>query len=56
VLWASGVTVLGYYLGKISFMHDHIELILVLIVLISVTPIIIEVIRARRSSRTSNPG
>jgi membrane-associated protein len=52
VLWATGVTVLGYYLGKIPFMHDHIELILVLIVLFSIIPIIIEVVRARRA-RTS---
>jgi membrane-associated protein len=52
VLWASGVTILGYYLGKFAFVHDHIELILVLIVLISVIPIAIELIRARRQRRT----
>lgn len=48
VLWASGVTVLGFYLGKFAFVHDHIELMLVLIVLISIIPIIIEFLRARR--------
>ncbi|MFL6143426.1 MAG: DedA family protein [Labedaea sp.] len=49
VLWASGVTVLGYYLGKIDFVHEHIELILILVVLVSLIPIAIELVRARRS-------
>jgi membrane-associated protein len=49
VLWASGVTVLGYYLGKIDFVHEHIELMLVLVVLVSLIPIAFEVVRARRS-------
>jgi membrane-associated protein len=53
VLWASGVTVLGYYLGKIAFVRDHIELILILIVLVSVVPIIVEFIRARRQRRAN---
>ncbi len=52
VLWIWGVTVLGYYLGKISFVHKNIELMLVLIVLISIIPIIVEVIKARRERRT----
>jgi membrane-associated protein len=52
VLWASGVTILGYALGRIDFVHDHIELILVLLVLVSVIPIIIEVLRKRRSRVT----
>lgn len=51
VLWASGVTVLGFYLGKFAFVHDHIELMLVLIVLISIIPIIIEFLRARRARK-----
>jgi membrane-associated protein len=51
--WAAGVTILGFYLGKIPFMHDHIELILVLIVLLSIIPIIIEVIRARRQRKAT---
>jgi membrane-associated protein len=56
VLWASGVTVLGYFLGRFDFVHDHIELILVLVVLVSILPIIIEVIRTRRARRSSDVG
>ncbi|MFC7217857.1 DedA family protein [Streptomyces polyrhachis] len=46
-LWGIGVTVLGYFLGQIDFVHEHIELILILIVLLSVVPIAIEFLRAR---------
>jgi membrane-associated protein len=47
-LWAAGVTLLGYWLGQFAFVRDNIELILVLVVLISVLPIVFEIVRARR--------
>lgn len=53
VLWAAGVTVLGYFLGQIPFVHKNIEAILVLIVAISVIPIVIEVVKARRERRAA---
>lgn len=52
VAWAAGITVLGYFLGQIEFVHKHIELILIAIVLISITPIIVELINARRAGRS----
>jgi membrane-associated protein len=51
VLWVWGVTLLGYYLGKISFVHENIELMLVLVVLVSIIPIAVEVIKARRERK-----
>ncbi|SIQ61018.1 DedA family protein [Micromonospora avicenniae] len=51
VLWGSGVTVLGYFLGQIPFVKDNIELILVAIVAISVIPIAIELLRARIAAK-----
>jgi membrane-associated protein len=51
VLWATGVTVLGYFLGQIDFVHDNIEAMLLLIVLVSVLPIAVEMWRARRAGR-----
>ncbi|GIF20554.1 membrane-associated protein [Actinoplanes tereljensis] len=48
VLWVGGVTTLGYFLGQIAFVRDHIELILIGIVVISVLPIAVEFLRARR--------
>ncbi|MBY8888757.1 VTT domain-containing protein [Streptomyces sp. PTM05] len=46
--WGAGVTVLGYFLGQVAFVRDHIEGIFVVIVLVSVVPIGIEYLRARR--------
>lgn len=50
-LWGVGITVLGYFLGQITFVHDNIEAILVLIVFVSVLPIIIEVGRGWLAKR-----
>jgi membrane-associated protein len=49
VTWATGVTLLGYFLGRISFVADHIELMLVALVALSVVPIAVEAIRHRRA-------
>ncbi|WP_344025186.1 DedA family protein [Pseudonocardia kongjuensis] len=51
VAWAAGVTVLGYFLGQFTVVRERIDLILVAIVLISVVPIVFEVLRARASAR-----
>jgi membrane-associated protein len=51
ILWATGVTLLGYYLGNIAFVKDHIELMLIGIVALSIIPIGIETFRHRRDSR-----
>ncbi|MEU8890298.1 VTT domain-containing protein [Streptomyces sp. NPDC048442] len=55
VLWGAGVTLLGAALGNVEFVHKHIEFILVGIVLISVVPIVIEVLRARSQSKKNPP-
>ncbi|MFB9449557.1 VTT domain-containing protein [Dactylosporangium vinaceum] len=51
ILWSCGVTVLGYFLGQIAFVRDNIELILIGIVVVSVVPIAVELLRARSRSR-----
>jgi membrane-associated protein len=55
-LWGVGVTVLGYFLGQITFIKDNIELILVAIVALSLVPVVIEVLRARRNGKKTQPG
>ncbi|MER5470333.1 VTT domain-containing protein [Streptomyces sp. NPDC002685] len=55
VLWGAGVTLLGSWLGKIEFVNKNIELILILIVLVSVVPIIIEFLRARSQAKKNPP-
>jgi membrane-associated protein len=51
VLWACGVTVLGFYLGRVSFIHDNIEVVLILIVFVSVIPMIVEFLLHRRRAK-----
>jgi membrane-associated protein len=53
VLWAAGVTVLGYFLGRIAFIRDNVEVILIIVVLISVVPMAIEFLRVRRHDRAA---
>jgi membrane-associated protein len=48
VAWAAGVTALGFWLGQFAFVRENIELMLILIVVLSVLPIVVEVVRARR--------
>ena len=48
LLWATGVTVLGYFLGQVAFIRDNVEVILIVVVLVSVIPIGIEALRHRR--------
>jgi membrane-associated protein len=49
-LWACGVTTLGYFLGQVAFVRSNIELILIGIVVVSVVPVAVELLRARRRS------
>ncbi|MGH4020238.1 MAG: VTT domain-containing protein [Pseudonocardiaceae bacterium] len=51
VAWATGVTLLGFWLGRIPFVRENIEAMLIGIVALSVLPIVIEVFRARRQNR-----
>jgi membrane-associated protein len=48
ILWAAGVTLLGYFLGNFEFVKKNVEFILILVVFISVVPIVFEWVRHRR--------
>ena len=49
-LWATGVTLLGYWLGSVPLLADHIDLVLVGLVAVSLVPVIVELLRARSRS------
>ena len=51
VLWGVGVSLLGFWLGQVAFVRDNVEAIILAIVVLSVLPIAIELLRARRSHR-----
>ncbi len=50
VLWGVGVTLLGFWLGQFAFVEEHIELILIGIIGVSVLPMVVEYLRHRRSA------
>jgi membrane-associated protein len=49
VLWATGLTLLGYFLGGIDFLQENIEAAILVIVFISVVPMVVEYWRHRRA-------
>jgi len=51
ILWATGLTLLGYFLGNVEFIADNIEAIAIGIVLVSIIPIYFEL----RRHRNMNP-
>ena len=51
VLWAAGLTVLGYFLGQNAFVQKNIELIAILIVVVSVIPAGVEWWRSRHEAK-----
>ncbi|EFL33875.1 membrane protein [Streptomyces viridochromogenes DSM 40736] len=51
IAWGTGVTLAGYWLGQIDVIKKNVEAILVLIVLLSVVPIIIEYLRERSKKK-----
>src|SRR5712692_7186273 len=46
--WVACMTVLGYKLGKVPFVRQHFEKVVVLIIVLSLLPVITEAIKARR--------
>ena len=50
VVWAIGVTLLGYFLGDLPIIRDNLEIALILIVVVSVIPMVVEILvqRSRR--------
>ncbi|GAA2763949.1 VTT domain-containing protein [Streptomyces paradoxus] len=51
IAWGTGVTLAGYWLGQIGFIKKNVESILMLIVLLSIVPIIIEYLRDRSKKK-----
>jgi membrane-associated protein len=52
ILWGTGVTTLGYFLGQIDLIKDNIEYVLIAIVGLSFIPVFVEAFRARRRRKT----
>jgi membrane-associated protein len=52
-LWATGVTLMGYFLGQITFVRTHIDIMLILIVAVSLIPVAVEFLRHRDQTKTA---
>lgn len=48
LVWAVGVTSLGHFLGNVEIVRDNIEYTIILVVLLSLTPVFFEVYKSRR--------
>jgi len=53
LLWAVGVTMLGYFLGQVEVIEKNIELAAIVVVGISVIPIALELLKARREKSSA---
>ncbi|MCO7218390.1 DedA family protein [Klenkia sp. PcliD-1-E] len=50
VAWTAGVTLMGFWLGQIAFVRDHVELFVLGVVALSLVPVALEAVRGRRRS------
>lgn len=53
LIWAPGITIVGYFLGQIPFIHNNIETVLVGLVGVSVIPMAIEFLRHRAKAKAA---
>ena len=49
VLWVVSFTTLGYFFGQLPFVKEHFSWIMIAIIVISVVPMVIEIIRHRKN-------
>lgn len=56
VIWVGGITTIGYSLGQISFVEEHLEKFIIGIVLLSITPIIYEVLKKKFGKKEETEG
>ena len=54
VLWGGGVTVAGYFLGNIPFVHQNLEKIILVILFVSLLPALIAATRAYLARRRTD--
>ncbi len=51
IIWTALFTFAGYFFGNIPFIRQHFSIVVMAIVLISIVPMIVEAIKARRESK-----
>jgi membrane-associated protein len=51
IAWVTGLTLLGYFFGNLAFVRENFEIVIFGIIGISLLPMIIEILRAKLSSK-----
>lgn len=51
ILWVVGITLAGFFLGNIPFIRDNFSKVVLIIIVVSLLPILFEVIKAKLSSK-----
>lgn len=51
LVWAAGVTMLGFYLGTIPFVANNVEVMLLAFVAVAVVPVAVEYLRERAAKK-----
>jgi len=53
-LWAIGVTTLGYYMGQVDVVRNHVEIAALIIVAVSLIPVAVEFVKHRKAAGTED--
>jgi membrane-associated protein len=53
LVWTVGITVLGFWLGHVAVVRDHVEVFVLGVVALSLAPVAVEALRSRARSRTA---
>ncbi len=56
ITWVAIFTLLGYFFGNIPFVQKNFELVIIAIVVLSVIPAVVEVLKARKEVQESKEG
>lgn len=51
--WAVGITTLGHFLGNVEFVRDNIEYAVIVVILLSLTPVFVEIYKSQRHKRAA---
>lgn len=52
-LWIGSLTLAGYFLGHIVWIEKNIEKVALMIIFISILPVIVEFVKAKRASKAT---
>jgi len=52
-LWTIGVTLLGYFLGQVDVIESNLELAILAVIAVSLSPVALELLRERRRQRAT---